>query len=278
MFVTMKDMTGNQVGEIELSDSIFAAPVNTSLMHQALVRQLANARQGTHSTKTRSEVRGGGRKPWRQKGTGRARHGSIRSPIWVGGGTIFGPRPRKYTKQMPKKMRRAALRSALTVKANAGQLIVLDNISMEAPKTKAMVELLDALGIDDQSVLLVLPQQAAAVQRSARNLPQVKTLLANYLNIHDLLGYDAVVLSHESLKHIENWLALENGVEPLAERDSMDGEAAAVDNGLDSDGTQTGDLTHADESPERVGMQEADAATEANAGPNRDSTDLTEEK
>ncbi|OUC08861.1 50S ribosomal protein L4, partial [Litorilinea aerophila] len=181
-------------------------PINRPLMHQALVRQLSNARLGTHKTKTRGEVSGGGRKPWRQKGTGRARQGSIRAPHWVGGGTVFGPRPRKYIKDMPKKMHRAALRSALSVKASAGQIVVLDQLTMEQPKTKAMVALLEALGLNGQRVLLVLPEKDEVVQLSARNLPEVKSLLSGYLNIRDLLGYDVLLMTREAVAHVEEWL------------------------------------------------------------------------
>jgi large subunit ribosomal protein L4 len=206
MQVPVLNMSGEQVGEIELNDAIFATPINRGLMHQALVRQLANARMGTHKTKTRGEVRGGGRKPWRQKGTGRARQGSTRAPNWVGGGIVFGPQPRSYEKKMPRKMRHAALRSALSVKAGGEQIIVLDALSMEAPKTKEMIKTLSALGIDGQSALVVLPERDMAVERSASNLPKVKTLLAGYLNIQDLLGYDKVVLTRSSVDQIHQWL------------------------------------------------------------------------
>ena len=206
MQVPVKNMAGEQVGEIELKETVFAAPIRRGLMHQALLRQLANARLGTHKTKTRGEVRGGGRKPWRQKGTGRARQGSIRAPHWVGGGTVFGPRPRKYTKRMPKKMHRAALRSALSAKAGAGQILVVDKLEMEAPKTKAMIQTLNALGLDGQSVLLVLPERNMAVERSARNLPKTKTLLSGYINVRDLLGHDVVVLAKDAVDHIHEWL------------------------------------------------------------------------
>jgi large subunit ribosomal protein L4 len=206
MQVPLLNMAGTEVGEIELSDAIFAAPINRGLMHQALVRQLANARLGTHKTKSRSEVRGGGRKPWRQKGTGRARHGSTRSPIWVGGGTAFGPQPRSYEKKMPRKMRQAALRSALSVKAGSEQIIVVDDLSMEVPKTKEMIKTLSALGLDGQTILLLLPERHLAVERSAHNLPQVKTLHTGYLNIQDLLGYDKLVLTKSSVDKIHQWL------------------------------------------------------------------------
>lgn len=209
MLVPVKNISGQQVGEVDLSDSIFAAPINTAVMHQALVRQLANARLGLHKTKTRSEVAGGGRKPWRQKGTGRARQGSTRAPNWVGGGTVFGPTPRKYTKALPKKMQRSALRSALSAKAGSGQIVVLDGLSFDAPRTKSVTTMLRALGVADQSVLVVLPERDANVQLSARNLPNVKTLLSGYLNIRDLLGHDVVLLSNAALPHIEQWLAVE---------------------------------------------------------------------
>lgn len=206
MLVSMKNMAGDQVGEVELSDAIFAASVNKPLMHQALVRQLANARLGTHKTKGRSEVRGGGRKPWRQKGTGRARQGSTRSPNWVGGGTVFGPTPRKYTKDMPRKMRRAALRSALSVKASADQIVVIDSLAMDAPKTKDMLKALDNLGLGDQRALIVLSEKNMTVQRSANNLENAKTILVDYLNIRDLLGFDTVLIAQDAVAHIENWL------------------------------------------------------------------------
>ncbi len=206
MLLPLKSMTGDQVGEIELNDAVFAAPVSKPLMHQALMRQLSNARLGTHKTKTRSEVAGGGRKPWRQKGTGRARQGSIRASQWVGGGTVFGPRPRKYTKQLPKKMSAAALRSALSVKAAAEQIIVVDAFQMEAPKTKEMLNTLSALGVNDGTVLLVLAEKSSALQRSANNLSNVKTVLSSYINIRDLLGHDKVLLSQDAVTTIEEWL------------------------------------------------------------------------
>jgi large subunit ribosomal protein L4 len=206
MLHPVKNLAGQQVGELELQDAIFAAPVNKSLMHQALVRQLANARLGTHKTKTRSEVRGGGRKPWRQKGTGRARQGSIRASQWVGGGTVFGPRPRTYSKQMPRKMSRAALRSALSAKAAAEQLVVVDALAMDAPKTKDLANALNALEVNGQSVLLVLAEKNDAIWRSAGNLPRVKTILSGYVNVRDLLGYDLVVLSQDSVTRLHEWL------------------------------------------------------------------------
>ncbi|NPA90120.1 MAG: 50S ribosomal protein L4 [Chloroflexi bacterium] len=205
MQVPVYNIEGEQVGEVELKESIFGIQPNVPVMHQALVRQLANARQGTHSTRTRGEVRGGGRKPWRQKHTGRARQGSIRSPQWVGGGTVFGPKPRSYEKDMPKKMRRLALRSALSVKAAEGQIKVLDDLTLPEIRTKRMLQVLENLDIEG-SVLVLLPEANDVVELSARNLPEVKTLRASYLNVRDLLGYDTILLPLASLQVIEQIL------------------------------------------------------------------------
>ncbi|MCK5318288.1 MAG: 50S ribosomal protein L4, partial [Anaerolineales bacterium] len=168
-------------------------------------RQLANARLGTHKTKSRGEVRGGGAKPWRQKGTGRARHGSRRSPIWVGGGGAHTPRQRDYSKKMPRKMRRAALCSALSVKAAQKEIIVLDQISMAAPKTKEMAEVINRIA-GQASALIILPGENTNVEMSARNLRKVKTLQANYLNIRDLLGYERLVMPLDVLDVIQSYL------------------------------------------------------------------------
>jgi large subunit ribosomal protein L4 len=188
-----------------LHDSIYGAPINKSLMHQALVRQLANARLGTHSTKTRGEVRGSTRKIYRQKGTGRARHGSMKVNLWPGGGIVFGPKPRKYTKHMPRKMRRAAYRSALTVKAQGKQIVVVDDLQVESGRTRDMVAILNELELNG-SVLVMLPEKNESVERSANNLPNVKTLRASYLNIRDLLGYDYLLIPQKSLGLIEQIL------------------------------------------------------------------------
>ena len=206
MLVPIRNTTGETIGEIELQDDVFAAPVSEPLMHQALVRQQANARLGTHSTRTRGEVRGSTRKIYRQKGTGRARHGSIKVNLWPGGGVVHGPKPRSYHKKMPRKMRRAAYRSALTVKAQDGQIVVLDALEMDAPKTRDMVQILERLGLEG-SVLIMLPEKNENVEKSARNLPDVKTLRASYLNIRDLLGYDTLVLPQRSLQVITGILA-----------------------------------------------------------------------
>jgi large subunit ribosomal protein L4 len=206
MYLPVKDMTGNQTGQIEVSDEVFGAPVNKQLMHQALVRQLSNARLGTHKTKTRGEVRGGGRKPWKQKGTGRARQGSTRASQWVGGGTAFGPLPRTYVKAMPKKMHRAALRSALSVKAEAGQIVVLDGLNLSVAKTKQAVTMLKALGLNDQNILFVVADKDLNVDRSVRNLPTVKLLQSGYLNVRDLLGYDVLLMAKDAVERVEAWL------------------------------------------------------------------------
>lgn len=213
MLATVYNTAGEAVGEYELQDYIFGIQPNRGVMHQALERQLANARQGTHSTKTRGEVRGGGRKPWRQKGTGRARHGSIRSPIWVGGGTVFGPKPRKYAKRMPKKMRRLALRSALSAKYRADRIVLVDGFGMERPKTREMVDILDRLTDGFGSVVILLPDEDMVVEKSVSNLPDVKTLRAQYLNVRDLLGYDYVIIPLAALEIIEaNWGELQQEV------------------------------------------------------------------
>lgn len=208
MLIPLKNMAGSQVGELELEDTVFAAPINRALMHQTLVRQLANARLGTHKTKTRGEVAGGGRKPWRQKGTGRARQGSTRASQWVGGGTVFGPHPRKYTQRLPKKMQRAALRSALSVKAAADQMIVLDLLAMDKPRTKTMVGVLQALGVANQRALIVMANKDELVWRSANNLPGVKTILSGLINIRDLLGHDVLVFTQDAVERIEEWLVV----------------------------------------------------------------------
>jgi large subunit ribosomal protein L4 len=206
MYLPVKDMTGKETGQIEVSDVVFGAPVNKPLMHQALVRQLSNARLGTHDTKSRGEVRGGGRKPWKQKGTGRARQGSTRASQWVGGGIAFGPTPRTYVKAMPKKMHRAALRSALSVKASAGQIVVLDGLNLSEAKTKLAVQMFKALGVNEQNVLFVVADRNDNVDRSVRNLPTVKLLQPGYLNVRDLLGYDVLVMAKDAVEVVESWL------------------------------------------------------------------------
>ena len=208
MNVDMLNMKGKKVDVVELPAEIFEAPINVDLMHQAYIRQMANARLGTHSTKTRSEVRGGGKKPWRQKGAGRARQGSIRSAQWVGGGKIHTPKPRNYGKKMPRKMRQAALRSALSTKAAEESIVVLDELSLPEIKTRLMAETVKGL-VGEESALIIIPEKNPAydvVEISTRNLPEAKTLLVNYLNIRDLLGYDKIILPVQALDAISGHL------------------------------------------------------------------------
>jgi large subunit ribosomal protein L4 len=205
MKVEVKNASGTTVEEVELRDDIFGIEPNIAVMHRALVRQRANARLGTHKTKTRSEVKGTTAKWYRQKGTGRARHGDRKAPIFVGGGQAHGPRPRDYTKKMPRKMRRLALRSALSAKAAGEEIIVLDELIFDEPKTVEMLQLLDDLEVDG-SVVILLSERNENVEKSARNLRDVKTLRANYLNIRDLLGYNYVIMPKDSISVIENFL------------------------------------------------------------------------
>ena len=208
MKVDVVNIKGKKVKSVELPAKIFEAPVNTSLMHQAYVRQMANARLGTHKTKTRGEVSGGGRKPWRQKGTGRARQGSIRSPQWVGGGRVHAPRPRDYSQKMPRKMRRAALRSALSVKASDQSILVLDELSISGPKTKEMAQIVNTL-VGKSSVLVIIPEKnetSEMIHKAANNMPDLKLLMANYMNIRDLLGYDKVIIPLAALEVLESYL------------------------------------------------------------------------
>jgi large subunit ribosomal protein L4 len=202
------NMQGEKVRTVELPAAIFEAPVKVDLMHQAFVRQMANARLGTHSTKGRSEVSGGGRKPWRQKGTGRARQGSTRAAQWVGGGKVHTPKPRDYSQSMPRKMRRAALRSALSAKASENGLVLLEELKVDEPKTRLMAQALNKL-VGNASALIVIPEKNAQyddVVRSSNNLPDAKTLLAHYLNIRDLLGYDKLVMPVQALDVLASYL------------------------------------------------------------------------
>lgn len=219
MKVSVLNMSGKVVGEVELPAAIFEANINRDLMHQALIRQLANARRGTHKAKSRSEVQRTTSKWYRQKGTGRARHGSRRAPIFVGGGVAHGPQPRSYRKDMPRKMRRAALRSALTIKANAGDIVVLDELEMDHPKTKEMAGLVNTF-TSGQSALILLHDQDVNVELSARNLADVKTLRAVYLNVRDLLGHKKVLMPLKSLEVINGYLGNDEGVPAVVAVDS----------------------------------------------------------
>lgn len=208
MKVDVLNLEGQKVNTVDLPAKIFEAPINTALMHQAYVRQMANARLGTHKTKSRGEVSGGGRKPWRQKGTGRARQGSIRSPQWVGGGKVHTPRPRDYSQKMPRKMRRAALRSALSVKASDQEILVLDDFVLSEAKTSQMVQVVGNL-VGESSVLVIFPEKNEnydLVARAANNIPDLKLLIANYMNIRDLLGFDKVIIQKDALDVIESYL------------------------------------------------------------------------
>jgi len=208
MKVPVLNTQGEEVDTIELPADIFEAKVNTGLMHQAYVRQQANARLGAHKTKSRGELAISTRKIYRQKGTGRARHGSRNAPIFVGGGIAHGPRPRDYSLKMPRKMRQAALRSALTVKAQEGELVLVDTLTLDSPKTREMVSVLGNL-VGDASALILLSQGDVVVERSTNNLPAAKTLRVHYLNIRDLLSYDKVLMPLDALEVVKDWLGTE---------------------------------------------------------------------
>lgn len=200
------NMAGEQVGEIELHPRIFDCKVQNSLMHDVARMLLNNQRLGTASTKTRGEVRGGGRKPWRQKGTGRARHGTIRSPIWKGGGTVFGPKPRDYRYSLPKKMRRAALCSALSAKLRGNQITVLDALDLAQPKTKEIVRLLNNFKIEGKT-LFITAAPDFNVYRSGRNIPGVKTVVARQLNVLDILNHDRLIMTKDAVAGLEEVFA-----------------------------------------------------------------------
>ncbi|HEY9575572.1 MAG TPA: 50S ribosomal protein L4 [Lachnospiraceae bacterium] len=199
--VSVYNMEGNEVGTLELSDAVFAAKVNEHLVHQAVVSQLANNRQGTQKAKTRAEVRGGGRKPWRQKGTGHARQGSTRSPQWTGGGVVFAPTPRDYTFKMNKKEKRAALKSVLTSKVQEGKFIVLDELKFDEIKTKNMKAVLDNLKV--AKALIVLADNDLNVVKSASNIANVATASTNTINVYDILKYNTVVITKAAVASIE---------------------------------------------------------------------------
>lgn len=208
MEVDVFNLEGQKISTVELPAGIFEAPINVDLMHQAYVRQMANARLGTHDTKGRSDVSGGGRKPWRQKGTGRARQGSTRAAHWVGGGKVHTPKPRDYTQKMPRKMRRAALRSALSVKAAENNIVVVEAMNLPEAKTRLMAQVLGQL-VGESSALILIPAKTVeydAVMRSAHNLPETKTLMAGYLNIRDLLKYDKLVMPLPALDVLVSYL------------------------------------------------------------------------
>lgn len=199
--VALYDIKGQNIGDIALSETVFGQPVNTAVMHEVVVAHLANCRQGTQSAKTRSEVSGGGKKPWRQKGTGRARQGSTRSPQWRHGGVVFAPKPRDYTIRVNKKVKRLAMKSALSSKVEENELIVFDALNIEAPKTKEMVKVLKA--VDVSKALIVLADKDEAVERASANIEGVKTTLVGTLNVYEILKYEKLILTKASVEKIE---------------------------------------------------------------------------
>lgn len=200
--VDLYNIKGEVVGNIELSENIFNTEVNSDVMHSVVVNQLANKRQGTQSTKTKSEVRGGGKKPWKQKGTGRARQGSIRSAQWIKGGIVLGPKPRTYSYTLPKKVRRIAMKSALTTKLVGNEFFVLDQLSFENIKTKQMVDVLSNLKVDS-TALIVLEGKNEVVEKSIRNIPGVKSTFVNTLNVYDILKYSTLIITKEAVSKVE---------------------------------------------------------------------------
>lgn len=206
--LSVYDITGTKTGEeIELMDYVFGVEMNEAVIHQAVVMQQANERQGTHATKTRGMVRGGGRKPWKQKGTGRARSGSTRSPIWVGGGVTFGPTPRDHSKAMPRKARRLAIRCALSAKVASGELVIVDNLTFDAPKTKNVLDMMSNFDAVDTKALIITDGDIVNVVKSSNNLPKVKTISNAVLNVFDILNNKKVLLAKEAVAKIEEVLA-----------------------------------------------------------------------
>lgn len=226
MKVPVVNMAGAEVGSIELPAAIFEQTINRDLMHQALVRQMANARRGTHNSQTRAQVSRTTAKWYRQKGTGRARHGSRRAPIFVGGGVAHGPKSRSYVKDMPRKMRRGALRSALSVKAQSGDIVVLDLLEMEKPKTKEMAQVVSNL-TSGNNALVLLGERNEIVEKSTRNLPNIKALHANYLNIRDLLGHQKIIIPVSALEVVAGYLG--NDLEASADFQMKQSSAAVVE-------------------------------------------------
>ncbi|KKK37057.1 50S ribosomal protein L4 [Mesobacillus campisalis] len=204
--VALFNQTGSQVGEVELNESVFGIEPNNHVMFEAVVMQRASMRQGTHKTKIRSEVAGGGRKPWRQKGTGRARQGSIRSPQWRGGGTVFGPVPRSYSYKLPKKVRRLAIKSALSSKVAAENILVLESLAFEAPKTKEFTQVLKGLSVDTKA-LIVTAEVDETVALSARNIPGITVVSAEGINVLDVLNHDKLIMTKAAVEKVEEVLA-----------------------------------------------------------------------
>jgi large subunit ribosomal protein L4 len=204
--IAVFDRDGKETGQVQLPAAIFQAPVNAAVLHQAVLRQQANDRQGTHETKTRGDVSGGGKKPWKQKGTGRARQGSTRAPQWRHGGTVFGPHPRSYEQKMPRKQRRAALRAALSAKHQDGAVRVLEELTLEQPKTRVIADLLEQLGAGART-LLVIREHDLNLEKSTRNIASVKTILATNLNPSDVLTADTLVFTRSALSDVAEWLS-----------------------------------------------------------------------
>ncbi len=199
--VGLFNIEGKKVGDVTLNESVFNVEVNKAVLHQVVVAQLANKRQGTQSAKTRAEVRGGGIKPWRQKGTGRARQGSIRSPQWAGGGIVFAPKPREYRVSLPKSMRRVAMKSALTAKVLENEMIVLESLELDAPKTKSIVAMLKAF--DVKKALIVTAESNANVYKSGRNVEGIQVMPVNNINVYDLLKYDNLIITKDAVSMLE---------------------------------------------------------------------------
>lgn len=199
--VGLFNQEGKQVGDIQLNENVFGVEVNSDALHQVVVALLANKRQGTQSAKTRAEVRGGGIKPWRQKGTGRARQGSIRAPQWIKGGIVFAPKPRDYRVSVPKSMRRVAMKSALTSKVQDGQMVVLESLAFDAPKTKNMVEVLKAF--DAKKTLIVTGESNEVLYKSARNIADVQIMPVNNINVYDLLKFEKLIITKDAVSKIE---------------------------------------------------------------------------
>jgi len=205
--VAVYNISGTQTGDMELNDNVFGVEVNEAVLHQAVVMQMASQRLGTAATKTRGFVRGGGRKPWKQKGTGRARAGSIRSPLWIGGGVVFGPQPRSYAFSMPRKQRRLALKSALSAKVQEGSLVVVEDITFAEAKTKQVVKMLGDFDAACKKSLIVTAEVVDNVEKSSRNIPGVKTVASNGINVYDVLHHDKVFITKDAVTRIEEVLA-----------------------------------------------------------------------
>ncbi|MGM0368987.1 MAG: 50S ribosomal protein L4 [Bacillota bacterium] len=206
--LNLHNSNGENVGEVSLNEKVFDIEINEHVVHEAVTAQLAAKRAGTAKTKNRGEVSGGGRKPWRQKGTGRARHGSIRSPIWVGGGTTFGPQPRSYEKDIPKKVKKLAVKSVLTDKVRDNDLIVIDALTFEQPKTKKMVSVLDNLDAKDQKVLIVLDDITDNVYKSASNIPGIRIVSPNQVTVYDVINSDKVIMQEDAVSQVEEVLVV----------------------------------------------------------------------